>query len=181
MTDEEFARSMQLIAKKDKSGLHRIYEEYGLWIYRTFFSAVRSRQDAEDLTSDFFLKLWQKPEGFRAGSGHRAYLAAIAHNMAVDLLRSRGRLASLQEPPEAADDAPDPSRVDEDVEGGMLFRKALDTLPPAESEIIGLHIGMELTFREISEALKIPLGTVTWRYQNAIKKLRQAMEGGALG
>jgi len=49
----------------------------------------------------------------------------------------------------------------------------LELLKPKEREIIHLKILGELTFQEIADILKIPLGTVTWRYHNAIKKLRR--------
>ena len=38
---------------------------------------------------------------------------------------------------------------------------------------INMKILGEMTFKEIAEVLNIPMGTVTWRYQNAIKKLRR--------
>ena len=39
--------------------------------------------------------------------------------------------------------------------------------------VVDMKVLGEMSFREISETLHIPMGTVTWRYQNAIKKLRR--------
>ena len=49
----------------------------------------------------------------------------------------------------------------------------LSVLKPAERQIIDMKILSEMTFQEISDTLGIPMGTVTWRYQEAIKKIRR--------
>lgn len=55
----------------------------------------------------------------------------------------------------------------------MTVKEALETLKPAERQIVSLKVLGELTFKEIAQCMKIPMGTVTWKYQNAIKKLRR--------
>lgn len=180
MTDKEFDLRMEQIRRGEKEGLRRIYEVYGTFIYKTLLSVVKSPQDAEDLTSELFLRLWQKAEQYRNGAGHKAYLARIAHNMAIDFLRSRGRLSFTLDDDEESFDPPDTVRTDETAVAGISFDEAISSLPEAEGEIVNLHIGLELTFREIAEALKIPLGTVTWRYRSAIEKLRKTVKGGTL-
>ena len=58
LTDTEFDFRVELILKNDKNGLREIYQCYGKVIYNIMLDIVKSPQDAEDLTSDFFLKLW---------------------------------------------------------------------------------------------------------------------------
>ena len=180
MTDKEFDHSMEQIRRGQKEGLRRIYEEYGTFIYKTLLSVVRNPQDAEDLTSDLFLRLWQKAEQYRRGTGHKAYLARIAHNMAIDHLRSRGKLSFTLDDDEENFDLPDQTRTDDTAESGISFDEAISSLPESEGEIVNLHIGLELTFREIAETLKMPIGTVTWKYRSAIDRLRKTVKGGTL-
>ena len=180
MTDREFDLGMERIGRGEKEGLRLIYDEYGTYIYKTFLSLVKSPQDAEDLTSDFFLRLWQRAEQYQSGAGHKAYLARIAHNMAVDHLRSRGRVSFTLDDEETVYDPPDPVRTDDTAESDISFDEAIRSLPEAEGEIVNMHIGLELTFKEIAEALRLPLGTVTWRYRNAIERLRKTVKGGML-
>ncbi|MBR6102915.1 MAG: RNA polymerase sigma factor [Ruminococcus sp.] len=180
MTDKEFDHAAELIRQKNKEGLRLIYDEYGSYIYKTVLSVVKSPQDAEDVTSDFFLRLWQKAEQYRSGAGHKAYLAAIAHNMAVDLLKKQNRLSFTLDDEESFEEPADTVRTDETVESGISFDEALKGLSESEGEIINLHIGLELTFKEIASALGLPLGTVTWKYRNALEKLRKTVKGGTL-
>ena len=55
----------------------------------------------------------------------------------------------------------------------MSLTEALNTLKPAEKQIIDMKVLSEMTFAEIAQTLNIPMGTVTWRYREAIKKLRR--------
>ena len=62
----------------------------------------------------------------------------------------------------------------------MAFSQALETLNDAEKEIINLRVGFDMTFKEISEALGIPLGTVAWRYRQALNKLKKTVKEGSI-
>ena len=173
MEETRFSACMKRVKSGDKSALREIYEEYIGYIYSIVYQVVQNKEDAEDVTSEFFIKLWRLADTYRKGNGHRAWLAAIAHNMAIDLLRKNKREILTEEFADfmAENAAPD------DVEGGvvsdMSLKEALETLNPKEREVVNMKIMGELTFQEIADILKQPLGTVTWRYQNAIAKLRR--------
>ena len=173
MEEKQFHACMKKIKAGDRSALHEIYEKYISYIYSVVFQVVLNKEDAEDVTSEFFIKLWKLADTYRSGSGHRAWMATIARNMAIDLLRKNKREILTED---FSDFIPDNASGD-DVEGEVLsdmsFRAALDNLKPGEREVVNMKIMGELTFQEIADILKQPLGTVTWRYQNAIKKLRR--------
>ena len=173
MEEKQFHACMKKIKAGDKSALHEIYEQYISYIYSVVFQVVLNKEDAEDITSEFFIKLWKLADTYRSGSGHRAWMATIARNMAIDLLRKNKREILTEDFADSISE----NASDDDVEGEVLadmsLRAALDTLKPGEREIVNMKIMGELTFQEIADVLKQPLGTVTWRYQNAIKKLRR--------
>ena len=66
---------------------------------------------------------------------------------------------------------------DDDIEGEVIedisIKEAIGHLNPAEQQVINMKVLSDMTFAEISETLKVPMGTVTWRYREAIKKLRR--------
>ena len=173
MEEKQFHACMKKIKAGDKSALHEIYEKYIGYVYSVVYQVVLNKEDAEDITSEFFIKLWKLADTYRSGSGHRAWMATIARNMAIDLLRKNKREVLTEDfadsiPENASDDD-----VEREVLADMSLRTALETLKPGEREIVNMKIMGELTFQEIADILKQPLGTVTWRYQNAIKKLRR--------
>ena len=181
MTDAEFEAAVSKIRAGDKSGLRALYEAYGDKMYRLFLSRVHSHQDAEDLTSELFLKLWEQAGRYRPGQGHCAWMATIARNMATDFQRHHGRMMPVEDAEAAAPGALTERTTAEDtVLGDMQAADILSSLSEDEQEIVRLHIAAELTFREIAEVLRRPLGTVTWKYRRAMDRLRKLAEEGRL-
>lgn len=183
MKEEQFAQCMSRIAKGDKDALREIYVEYMGYLYSVVYGVLGHRETAEDVTSEVFLRIWNTADKFKPGGGHKAYLATIARNMAIDELRKHKREVLMSGDTTDEDDSGGPDEIgraasddtgpEEEVIQDMSLKEALDRLKPAEREVVSMKILSEMTFQEISNALQIPMGTVTWRYQAAIKKLKR--------
>ena len=65
------------------------------------------------------------------------------------------------------------SEVEAEVVESLTIQETLSVLNEGEREIINLKILGDLTFKEIASVLSMPMGTVTWKYQNAVKKIRR--------
>ena len=163
MTQSEFEASVAKIQQGDKEGLKEIYEAYISYIYRIVLGIVGSRENAEDVTSEFFIKIWTALDTYQNNGTHKAWLATIARNMALDFMRKNKREIPTEEFAEV---------IDTEV-GELSVQEALATLNEAERQVVDMKVLGEMSFREIAESLNVPMGTVTWRYQNAIKKLRR--------
>lgn len=190
MDERQFEKAVARMVQGDKTGLKEIYENYVGYIYRIVYEVLQSKENAEDVTSEFFIRLWDKAEQFKAGSGHRGYLAVMARNMAIDFLRKHKReelTALMQDLGSGSEEEyhdtglyredayfqRGDSKVEEEVLGNMTISRALEMLKPTERQIVSLKVLGELTFKEIAQSMGIPMGTVTWKYQNAMKKLRR--------
>ena len=64
--------------------------------------------------------------------------------------------------------------AEDEVLSQMSFREAVDSLPEQARSIVTMKVLGGMTFREIAQVLQIPMGTVTWRYQDSMKRLRRA-------
>lgn len=170
MNDQHFEQSIHRICKNDKEGLREIYEDYCPMIYSVVLDILKNREDAEDITSDFFIRLWDIAGSYKKGNGHRAWLITIARNMAIDHLRKRMREQPTAEIPDYLHQAPSP---EDSVIKSVSLEHALKTLKDEERQIIDLKIMGELTFKEIALLLKKPQGTVAWLYRNAVGKLKR--------
>ena len=173
MEDKQFHACMKGIRAGDRSALRVIYEEYVGYIYSIVYQVVLNREDAEDVTSEFFIKLWKLADTYKSRKGHKAWLTTIARNMAIDLLRKNKREILTEDFADSAAENVFDDSVESDVLSDISLKAALDVLKPAEREIVNMKIMGDLTFQEIADILKQPMGTVTWRYQNAVKKLRR--------
>lgn len=176
MTDSRFESCILLIRQGSSEGLREIYEGYFKTIYSVMLSVVNNRANAEDLTSDFFLKLWERlADTYRAGNGHKTWLVTIARNMAADFLRRSSRVElTIDAPADESASRSEPvsgENLEAAVIGNLTVSEALKTLEEGEREIVNLRLFADFTFKEIARALSMPLGTVTWKYRGAIKKL----------
>ncbi len=186
MTDREFQTAINLLLKGDKEGLRRIYEAYIRFIYAIVYDTVKRKEDAEDITSEFFIKLVRVAGTYKKGSPHKSWLATIAKNMSIDFLRKAGREVLLAEKPDedngdnnlievvAAEEEPKTSVEDKAILSEDM-NQAMESLEPREREIIDLKLLGQLKFKEIAYMMGQPIGTVTWIYNQGIKKLRKCL------
>lgn len=171
MNDRQFEENIRRICGNDRDGLRQIYEDYCPMIYSVVLEVVQNREDAEDIASEFFIRLWDIAPSYRPGNGHRAWMITIARNMAVDLVRRRKRESLSAEIPDylqAGEAFPE-----EHLCCRFSLEQELKRLKKEEREIVNLKIMGELTFREIAEIMKKPQGTVAWCYRKAIQKLKE--------
>ena len=171
MNDQEFEKNIGRIRRNDKDGLREIYEDYCPLIYSVVWEILGSREDSEDVTSDFFIRLWDIADTYRPGKGHRAWMITIARNLAIDFLRKRKRESLTGEIPDYLQAGED--SCEEQLCQKLGLAQALMTLKEEERQIVNLKILGELTFREIASVLKKPQGTVAWYYRTAIRKLKE--------
>lgn len=186
MDNEAFDRCIERICWGEKEALREIYEAYRGYVYQLLCGILGSHENAEDVTSEFFIRIWEIADRYEPGNGHKTWLSRIARNMGIDYLRSHKReeVYDLSGGENISDDEIDAKQVmiqnklrQEDmsskVVGQLGMEQLLKKLKPKEREIIDMKIIADMTFQEISQTLGIPMGTVTWRYRQAINKLRR--------
>lgn len=184
MTDEEFQIAIQLLADGNKDALKGIYESYVKLIYTVVYDTVKNREDAEDITSEFFIKLVRVAGGFKRGGPHKAWLITIARNMSIDyILKKKREILESETESEAGggsmlDSMAADSGVSSVEDSAVLaedMKKAIKCLTPKEKEIVDMKLMGQLKFKEIAKITGRPMGTVTWLYNQGITKLRRCL------
>ena len=190
MGEELFEKCMEDMVSGDKQGLRMIYEAYAGYVYMVVYGILGNKENAEDVTSEFFIRLWEKAGQYRPGNGPKGYLAAMARNMSIDYLRKYKKeelTAAVHGMDREEGDEGKKKRwafrangdedktvdVEHEVIEKMTLKEVLLLLKPGERQIVDMKVLGGLTFREIAKLLSLPMGTVTWKYQNAMKKLRR--------
>lgn len=156
-------------------GLEPIYREYGKMIYGAALSVCKSPQAAEDILSEFFLRLKKAAEIYRPStndSGHKKWLIISARNLSVDYLRKSRRDIPSSEDEKLTQKAED-SDTEETVTGNITVSEMLSALSDAERETIHLKVCCGFTLSETADIMRVPIGTAAWRYSSGIKKLRK--------
>lgn len=173
LTQEQFKSCIERIRCGDQNGLKDIYDEYLGVIYSTIYGVVNQRENAEDLTQEFFVKIYTMAPTMELKDSHKSFLVTIARNMAIDFIRKHSRMSLVDDFTEAGIEPVATQKPEDEVIGDITIKEALDSLSEKERQVVSMKILSEMTFQEIADALATPLGTITWRYQEAIKKLRR--------
>ena len=171
MEDRGDGRSFEELALPLLDALY----QYARWL-------SRDRTEAEDLVQEAYLKGLRGFAGFQPGSSIRAWMFRILRNT---FLTSRTGLRAV--PTRSLDDEPEIFDVVDDDgtpesrllqrAGAESLRQAIEKLPLEFREVLLLSDVEEMTYKEIAEALSIPIGTVTSRLIRARQKVRKALSG----
>ncbi len=158
-------------------------------IYNYIWRMVSSREDAEDLAQDVFVRAYGAIKTFRRESNLRTWLYRIATNLCVDKYRRRGLEKQLFVPIEQSRkdddghsqtlDLPDvsnePQRIYENAELQMEIQRALMNMPDKLRSALLLFDFEGLSYEEIAETVNCPVGTVKSRIFNARVQLRDML------
>ncbi len=164
---------------KQTAALGCLYERYGSVVYGVALKVLQSPPEAEDLTQEIFLALWQRPVD-AAKHGHLLrYLIAMTRSRAIDKLRSRSRHLNLVQRwgDNTTAAPPPPTPVDQAVfqERSQQVRQALAELSEAQRQVIELAYDAGLSQSEIAQRLNQPLGTVKSWTRQGLLKLKQLL------
>lgn len=162
-----------LLARRDPRAFAPLYERYLDPVYRYCYHRLRTRETAEDATSQVFYKALAGLGGFRTGS-FRAWLFTIAHNVVVDQVRRQPIIRPL----DPFDDPPDSALTPEELAIGVDERRALQRaladLTPDQQRVIELRMA-GLSGAEIAAVLGRNVTAIKMLQYRAIQKLRERL------
>jgi RNA polymerase sigma-70 factor, ECF subfamily len=154
--------------KKDYQAFDTFYQLTKKQVFFSIITIIKDENLVEDIMQDAYLKFLNSIDKVNDSKNVVAYLSRIARNLAIDLYNERKKEIYSEE---VFENLLDEDTYDEEQQEDIL--KMLDLLDSTEKEIITLHVINELKFREISDMMEKPLGTVLWIYQKGIKKLKE--------
>jgi len=149
-------------------------------IYRYVYRMLSTEEDAKDLTQEILTKTLKTLHRFDQSRPFAPWIYRIARNACIDLQRKR---RPISEAP--IETIPDPSGTPYDralaSEDTARIREALDTIPAKYKEILILYHFEHMKYEQISQLLRVPMGTVMNRLFRARKLLKTAVQsqGGA--
>ena len=164
-------------AEGDAAAFRALYEQQAPRLYGLALRMTRQPALAADALHDAFLQAWQQAARFDPARGPaEAWLIGLLRFHSIDILRRRNREEPGYEPPDSADDAPDPfERLRASSESAALHR-CLATLDAAQQRVIRLAFVEGLSHAELAAHLAAPLGTVKSLIRRALLVLKRCLE-----
>jgi len=149
-----------------------IYDRYVQNIYRFVYIKVSSSQIAEDITSEVFLKSWEKFKQINTIKNPRAYLYTVARNLVVDFYREKPRaVISIEEieiPGEMGAEQAEKEKSDL-----IIVKKALNKLNPEYQDIIILRHVNKVPIKDIARIMDKSKNATRVMLHRAIEQLKQ--------
>jgi RNA polymerase sigma-70 factor (ECF subfamily) len=170
----------------DEAALGELIERHRDRLYSYLRRLAGNDAGAEDMFQDTWIKVARNVGAYREESKFSAWLFSVAHNTAMDALRRRRPdSVSLDAAPEdgrplsetMGSAEPGPEASYEASESRRAIDGALAELSPEQREVFLLRHYSGMSFREIADALGVPIGTVLARASRAAAKLRDKLAG----
>ncbi len=171
---------IELVQNGEAEAFGELYERYVQTIFRFIYARLDDRQDAEDLTEEVFLRVWQALPDYREqGVPFLAFLFRIARNAVIDFYRTSGRSGyqeSIDETP-IHDLQADPGEVAIANLEHQEIRQILDTLRDDYRMVLVLRFLSELSPEETAQVMGRSIGAVRVLQHRALSALRNILEG----
>lgn len=181
--------------RREIQAYERLVERYGRRIYSLAYRMAGNEADAKDLTQEAFIRVYRALRRIDPTANLESWLYRIVTNLYIDMLRRRPkvRIESLDAPlvtqkgdavtREIPDAAADPEAIVLDAQLDADIQRALLALSSDLRMVVVLSDIEGHSYEEISEALRIPVGTVKSRLHRARRmlqdRLRHLMPEGA--
>ncbi|MBI2933203.1 MAG: sigma-70 family RNA polymerase sigma factor [Planctomycetes bacterium] len=170
-------RETELMVRVKAASAEAFQELYALYrkpLANFFYRLCWNRSLVDDLVQEVFLRLWRAAPTYEPSAKPSTYIFRIAHNLWMN--EAAKKKATVLEDLEHAIER-DPSDDAQRDELRKAVRRAIEGLPEGERECLILSEVNGLRYAEIGEILGIPIGTVKSRIFNAVRRLREALEG----
>ena len=170
MTSDRLERHVSRLKEGDAGAFDYIYEHTHRAVYFAVFYILRDKMLAEDVLQETFVRALSAVGQYRAGTNFTAWIVSVGKSLALTLLKKRGREVST-------DIYADPHTLGaSETELPFVFDLAAKVLSEEEYEIVMLCHVAGYKRREVAEMTGMPVSTVTWKNNEALKKLKAALQ-----
>ena len=151
-----------------------IYMQYRDKVFGYVRNHVNNTEDAEDITSDIFIKIYSKLDTYdESKASLSTWIYSMTSNTVIDFYRTNHIHSEIPE-----DLTDDRSLIEDEVlnsESLELLAKALEQLPQELRDIIVLRYYKGLTLQQVAEVMKLSYGVTKLRHREAMGKLKDML------
>ena len=155
------------LKRGDQSHFNWFYENSKKQLFYNILSYTKNYELSEDLLQETYVKFLTNIKNIDDKVNVLGYLMVMSKNITLDYFKKNNRIETLNEE--------DISFEDNKIHETMLVSKIKEILNDIEFKILILHILGDLTFNEIKDIVKKPLGTVLWIYNKSLKKVSKEL------
>ena len=172
MNKIELEKLVERIMEGDEGAFEEFYNATYRGLYSFIYSRTKNHHTTEDILEDTYAKFRANIHKYKRGTNIIAWICQIGKNISIDYFRKVNR-----EGEEELLDNYEYPQNDTNIDDKLYVHQLLNRcLNQEDREIVIKHILWGYTFREIAEDLKKPIGTIVWKYNEALKILKKEVE-----
>jgi len=178
LSDEEIA---SLVCDKNKELYKEIVLRYQIKLTRYAERIINERHLAEDVVQEAFIKAYINLNSFNTKKKFSSWIYRIVHNEAINALKKKKKEISLDENEWLKRSIKDRVDIEEEFskkEIVNIIKKYINKLPIKYKSPLILYFFEENTYEEISDVLRMPIGTVGTRINRGKKLVSAMFKGG---
>ena len=159
---------IEALKQKDQLAFEAIYHDTKHAVFAMILPIVKDRSLAEDVMQETYIKMVENINRYNKKYKFINWLLTIAKNQAIDYYRKRkSELSDSSEHLDLYSDSSTP------IETKLEAKYYLSLLTDEERQIVLLKTVGNMKHRDIALMLEKPIGTITWKYNEAIKKMKE--------
>jgi RNA polymerase sigma-70 factor (ECF subfamily) len=161
----------------DRIAFEKLFQLYSERIYYFSIRYIKNKQEAEEITQEVFIRLWNRRLDLKLDLSFSSYLYMIAKNAVIDLLRKRQKELNYNDELSPGIDAKAYATNDsiEFKELNSLVSSSIAELPSKRRQIFLMSRDEGLTYKQIGEKLDISIKTVESHMRLALQQLRKSI------
>lgn len=167
------------VATGDIAAFEALFDATAAQVNGVVRRVLRDPAQSEEVAQEVLIEVWRTAARFDATRGAAStWILTMAHRRAVDRVRSAQAAMDREQRVAHRDHAPSYDEVAEEVEATLeqeAVRRCLDSLTDLQRESVTLAYYNGYTYREVAEALVVPLGTVKTRLRDGLLRLRSCL------
>jgi len=144
-------------------------------LFRFAYRLLASREEAEDVVQETFMKLWNKRENLSEYKSIDAFAMVITKNLCLDSLKSKNRSEVNVESPFNVPEIVTPYEKTELSDSVRNVNQIIDDLPEQQKMIIQLRDVEGYSYEEIADILKLNINAIRVNLSRARKKVRDTL------
>ena len=185
-TEEQHKEDLDLIGRivaRDEAALRQLVDKYKSRLMGVAFNVIYSKELAEEIVMDIFVRVWEKGHTFDASKGNlRGWLIQATRNRSIDYLRKSGRRVddSAVGWTDVHDNVipavgGDPEKATQQGYLAQEVQSAMSQLSEDQQLVLGLAYFKGMSNSEIANETGMPLGTVKTRIRRGMLKLKDSL------
>ncbi|WP_421362057.1 sigma-70 family RNA polymerase sigma factor [Agrobacterium rosae] len=178
MRQDDLSTLIGLVALADRIAFASLYKRTSSKLFSICLRILKDRTDADEALQEVYVKIWQRARLFSATSGTAdVWLAAIARNQAIDIIRARKPIASeLDDGPDLVDTGPDPEQAMLRKDEGRSIDLCLGELEESRANAVRQAYVEGMSYQELAQLHAVPLNTMRTWLRRSLIKLKECME-----